>query len=65
MKEDKKLNSIANLTEEEMINTRGGAMSYALVDAFPYGIPVEQFLSQIKTFDKNVLVLKTPVVTRF
>ena len=64
MKETKKLNSIATLTEEEMVNTKGGALSYAVVDIFPYGIPVDHLLSKISILDKSAIILRNPVETQ-
>lgn len=65
MKEDKKLNSIATLTQEEMVNTKGGlSMALAYVDVFPYGIPVDKFLSKIETIDKSAVILKDIAVNQ-
>ena len=55
MKENSTIKSIATLTQEEMANTKGG-LAYSLVNPFPYGIPVIEYVSKMTTLDRNVLV---------
>lgn len=57
MKENKKIESIATLTEEEMVNIKGGAtFKLAIVDIFPIGIPViERYTTSMSYLNNQVV----------